>query len=220
MLARPAPPRPLGHGWRRRAWGWIVGAHPWVRPRPLSFGWLLAFALTACLPPQASFSPGVGTGEVKGVVELPPPDPAAGPPLIVVFKHHHKFTGFDNERAITHPSAHVATVGEFGQFSITMPADVVEMDVFFAAPERLTDVFHFRRQLGIGVVTYRARLPVIRDWRSHFYTYIEPEFEHLIVDSRYNLSPRDQEVLTRWLTDQKGRLEARPAAGNNPQPPR
>ncbi len=175
--------------------------------------------LTACLPPQASFSPGIGTSDVRGVLELPPPDPAAGPPLIVVYKHHHKFTGFDKERAVTHPSAHVVTVGQYGQFTISMPADVVAMDVFFLAPDRLTDVFHFERQLGIGEVTYRARLPVVKNWRGHFYTYIEPEFEHLIVDPRYNLPPRDQELLTRWLTDQKRRLESRPTAGPDAAPP-
>jgi hypothetical protein len=179
---------------------------------------LPALLLVSCLPPEATFRPGIGTGEIRGTVDLPPPDPDAGPPLIVVYKHHNKLIGFQGERAVTHPTAHLATVGEFGQFTISMPADVTSMDIFFVAPGRLTDVFHFQRQLGIGVVTYRARLPVIPDWRSHFYTYLEPELEHVIVESRYGLSPNDSETLARWLSDQTRRLESRRSAQKAPEP--
>jgi hypothetical protein len=175
----------------------------------------ITLLLAGCLPPQANYSLGLGTSEVRGVVELPPPDPAAGPPLVVVYQYHSLMTGFAGEPGITRQTVSVPTVGQYGQFSIHMPQDVVAMDIVFTAPERLTDTFRFQRQLGVGTVTYTATLPVIPDWRSHFYTYLEPQLEHLIVDDRYRLSPRDQERLTQWLNDQKRRLERgkqRPAA--------
>jgi len=181
--------------------------------------WVVALLLSGCLPPQASFSPGFGTSEIRGALELPPPDPGAGPPLIVVFQSHSLLTGFSGESAITRQTVSIATVGQYGEFTIHMPQDVVSVDIVFTAPERLTDTFHFQRQLGVGTVTYTPTLPVIRDWRSHFYTYLEPQLGHLIVDTRYQLSPRDQERLTQWLNDQKRRLQGRPAARSTPQDP-
>jgi hypothetical protein len=150
-------------------------------------------------------------------VELPGESPIGGPTLVIAYKHHHKFTGLDNEPAFTHPSAHVTKAGTAGQFSISVPADVVRVDLIFAAPGRLTDVFRFRRQLGIGTVTYRARMAPIADWRDHFYTYLEPELRHLIADTRYGLSPRDVETLADWLASQKSYLEA-PSATEKPPP--
>jgi len=176
----------------------------------------IAVILSGCLPPQASFSPGFGTSEIRGVIQLPPPDPAAGPPLVVVFQHRSLLTGFSGETAITRQTVSLSTVGQYGQFTISMPQDVVAVEILFAAPERLTDTFRFQRQLGVGTVTYTPTLPVIGDWRSHFYTFLEPQLEHLIVETRYQLSPRDQERLTQWLNDQKRRLQAPRAAQASP----
>jgi hypothetical protein len=128
--------------------------------------------------------------------------------LIVVFQHHSLMTGFAGEPAITRQTVMLVTAGAQGEFRIPMPQDVVMVDVLFAAPERLTDTFHFRRQLGIGTVTYTARLPPVPDWRGHFYTFLAPQLEHLIVEARYGLSIPDQERLVKWLTEQKRRLDA------------
>jgi nicotinamide riboside kinase len=51
----------------------------------------------------------------------------------------------------------------------------------------------------------------VSDWRSHFYTYLQPQLEHLITEQRYELSAFDQERLTAWLNDQKRRLESHAA---------
>lgn len=180
----------------------------WVARCALALIGMALLALPGCLPPQASFSPGLGTQEIRGVLELPGPDAGAGPPLIVVFLHHSLMTGFAGEPAITRQTVMLATVGPQGEFRIPMPQDVLRVDILFAAPERLTDTFHFQRQLGIGTVTYTARLPVAPDWRGHFYTYLAPQLEHLIVETRYGLSTRDQERLSQWLSGQKRRLAA------------
>ena len=187
--------------------------------------WCLCFALASmsgCLPPQASFTPGVGTSEIQGRIELPGESNVPGPVLAIAYKHHHKFTAFENEPAVTHPSAHVITVGADGTFSVSVPPDVIRVELVFAAPGRLSDVFRFRRQLGIGTITYRARLRPIPDWRDHFYTYLEPEFRHLVAEPLFALPSRDMDTLTAWLASQKARLDRAsvpPAAATEPSAP-
>jgi hypothetical protein len=48
----------------------------------------------------------------------------------------------------------------------------------------------------------------MRDWRSHFYTYLIPELEHVIVEPRYQLPLPDQAQLSTWIGAQRKRLEA------------
>ena len=168
---------------------------------------LLIFLSGGCLPPQADFEIGLGTTRIAGIVNITARERTQGDPLIVVFKYHHQFITAGDGTAILRPTAHVVQVGRAGGYSIDMPADVVWMDILFIAPERLTEKFHFRRQLGIGNVTYRPNLVPMPDWRSHFYTFISPQLEHLIVEARYRLSPPEQRVLSQWLLAQNARLE-------------
>ena len=173
---------------------------------------LALVALMGCLPPQASFRPGLSTSEVNGVIDLPPPDdPGDGPPIVVVFRSHTLLTGFNDEPDLTRQDATLAHLGQYNQFTIPVPTDVVAVEIIVAAPERLTDTFHFHRQIGMGTITYKPSLPRMPNWRSHFYTYLQPQLEHLITEPRYQLSAFDQERLTRWLNDQKHRLETHPA---------
>jgi hypothetical protein len=170
-------------------------------------GILLLPALSGCLPDQANFRFGLSTSEIVGVLDLTDSD-TSGPPLILVYKHHYLFAEVEPGVILTHPTAHLATVGLDGAFTITVPTDVVEIDAFFIAPNRLTDEFRFHKQVGIGRIVYRPNLPRMSNWRSHFYTYIAPELDHVIVERRYEMPVHDQAVLSAWLLDQRKRLEA------------
>ncbi len=99
-----------------------------------------------------------------------------------------------------------------------MPADVVSVDIMFIAADHLTDTFRFARSLGLGRITYTAVLRPMRDWRSHFHTFLEPQLQHLIVEHRYRLAQREQKLLGEWLEAQKARLGSREGEGDAPQP--
>jgi hypothetical protein len=164
-------------------------------------------ALSGCFPPQASYSFGVSTSEVVGQFDVD--DPAsAGAPLILVYKYHYSFVEMEPGKVLTRPTASLAAVRPDGSFTISVPTDVVSLEIFFISPDRLTDLFQFQKQVGIGRIVYRAKLPVMRDWRSHFYTYLMPELEHVIVEARYQLPLQDQAQLSTWITAQRKRLEA------------
>lgn len=190
-----APPRP------RRAGG---GPARW--PLLLALG--AALALGACFPPQASYDVGLATSRVTGFVNARPADPTLGGPLIVVLKYHHQYVTYGDGSPVLRPSAHVVRPGRAGGFSVDMPSDVVSMEMFFIAPEHLTQVFRFRRQIGVGNIHYRADLQPMQDWRSHYYTFLSPQLEHLIVEPRYNLAPAEQRMLAEWLQVQNARLGA------------
>ncbi len=174
-------------------------------PVPIALG-LLGLLLAGCLPPQADFEWGVGTSRITGFMTSLPTAPPGEGAIVVAYKFHHQFITYGDGQAVLRPTAHVVSVGSAGDFSISMPADVVAMDILFIAPERLTEQFHFKRQLGVGDVTYRAVMRPMGDWRSHYYTFLIPQLEHLIVESRYRLAPEGVERLSAWLQAQNRRL--------------
>lgn len=192
--------------------------------RPARWAGALARALTlallaaACLPTRADYRLGVATTEIVGTFDVSGLDPELGSPIIVVLKYHYKFETPETGERVTHPTAHLARLLADGGFAISMPADVVSVAVLFIAPDRLTDEFRFRRQIGIGHVSYRARGKPMADWRDHFYTYLQPLLQELVVEPRYQLSPAEIGTLSTWLDAQRDRLERKRAASPRGHP--
>ena len=182
------------------------------------FGLLAFLTVSAggCVQQGASFELGFGTNRINGVIDFGETVPDRRDGLIVILKYHYTFLPrFDQEddpSAIsssgshTHPTAHVLPMERDGVFSVSIPTDVVSVFILFVAADRETDLFRFSRSLGIGDIHYQARLVPVRGWRNHFYTYLEPQLKHLIVETRYGLSSRDQQILTTWLDRQMERL--------------
>ena len=170
---------------------------------------LAAILFSGCLPSQASFDIGFGTSAVKGYLKYSEGKEGKerrSRGIIVVYKYHHKFIHTGDGRPVVHPTAHLVTVGRFGNFFINVPSDVISMDILFIAPDSLTQQFHFSRQLGVGDITYRADLQPMQNWRNHYYTFLIPQLEHLIVEPRYRLNPGEQHRLSAWLMEQNQRL--------------
>lgn len=180
----------------------------------------LAVLVGACSPPNTEYEFGFGTTAVSGVLDLGPDTADESDAIVVVLKNHDMFIpispreefpgsappGFS--RNITHPSAHVVRVSQGGAYLIDMPSNVVSMDIMFIARDKLTRRAHFKRSAAIGRIKYRAVLESMPDWRSHFYTYLEPQLQEYIVDPRYQLSKLGQRTLGEWLDHQKQTLEA------------
>ena len=185
-----------------------------TRSIPLRLILLLALQvplLGACLPPQASFSLGLGTSHIHGFIITAPEQTLPGGPLVVAYAYHHQFVTRADGTALLVPTGRVVKPGPQGDFVIDVPADVVRMEILFIAPGYLTDLFRFQRQLGVGDIEYRAALQAMPDWRSHYYTYLSPRLEELILDQRYRLAPAEQQLLGQWLRMQDARLA--PKAG-------
>jgi hypothetical protein len=177
---------------------------------------LAAPLLAGCLPTQATFEPGLGTGRISGSLRIEREAPPHGGLLIVVLQQHHQFVTRDEDgSAVLRAGAQVLQPGRAGGFVIHVPGDVVAMDVLFIAAEHLTEVFHFRRQVGMGDIHYQARLPYTADWRSHYYTFLSSQLEYLITEPRYRLDPAGQRLLGQWLQAQNERL-----GGPEPTAPR
>ena len=184
--------------------------------------WVIPF-FGGCAPQGASFEFGLGTTEIRGRLNFDGDAVSDWQPVIVVFKYHYKFIPLpsvqgpftvegkaentDQGTTLLHPTAHVVPVASNGEYAISLPADVVSVYVIYAARQRLSDVFRYARSLGVGRVTYHARLPVMGpDWRSHFFTFIEPQLQNTIAEPRFLMPPQDQKILGDWLTEQKNIL--------------
>ncbi|MCZ6645994.1 MAG: hypothetical protein O7B79_07120 [SAR324 cluster bacterium] len=184
--------------------------------------WLpLCLLLIGCAPPNTAYDFGLGTTEVAGVVDLGGADPSESDAIVVVLKNHYTFitTGSGSvlsgdthpefRSSITRPTAHIQRIDQSGSYLIDLPADVVSVDVLFLASNYLSKRMHFARSVGIGRINFRAVLPLIPDWRNHFYTYIQPQLQELIVDARYRMAEREQKLLGDWLAARKQTLEAK-----------
>lgn len=180
----------------------------------------LAVLAGACSPPNTEYELGFGTSAVLGIIDLGQDTADESDAIVVVLKNHDmfipigrrdQFSGAANPeftRNITHPTAHVVRVSRKGAFLIDMPSNVVSMDIMFIARDKLTRRAHFKRSAAIGRIKYRAILASMPDWRSHFYTYLEPQLQEYIVEPRYRLSTLEQRMLGEWLSQQKQSLEA------------
>ena len=179
----------------------------------------LVVLATGCSTADTEYEFGFGTTEVSGVVNLGPDNPDDADAIVVVLKNHDMFIPLDQRdeisgiehqgftRNITHPTAHVVPVSSEGAFTINMPSNVVSVDIMFIARNKLTRRVQFRRSAVIGRIKYRPTLASMPDWRSHFYTYLEPQLQEYIVEPRYRLSRPEQQILGDWLTHQKESLE-------------
>lgn len=182
---------------------------PFSAARRLTLLILLVLGLLAagCLPQDASFNLGLSTGRIDGNVDMAALDASLGAPIVVAIKHHHRFSGYqEDERPVTHPTAHVVRVYRDGRFTVSMPSDVVSMEIMVLIPGFLSRSYSFKRSLGLGNITLRPTLTRQPEWRSHFYTFIQPQVQHLIVETRYQLADAEQQQLATWLTAQQQRL--------------
>lgn len=194
-------------------------------PPPATIALALALlAMTAlagaCSPPNTEYELGFGTTAVSGIVDLGLDSADESDAIVVVLKNHDMFIPIgqrdefsgavppDFTRNITHPTAHVVRVSPGGAYLIDMPPNVVSMDIMFIARDKLTRRAHFKRSAMIGRIKYRAILQPMLDWRSHFYTYLEPQLQNYILEPRYKLSRPGQRRLGEWLNQQKKSLEA------------
>ncbi len=180
--------------------------------------------LAACLPEGVSWRAGWGSRQVRVVIS----DEEGGQlsyALGVAYKYHHTFirldgaeeggeenlaqkVGQDDGRPLRRISAQVLRPDANGVMVISMPPDVVELEMLFMAPRRLTKVLRLRHQLGLGDIFYQAQLQSMSDWRSHYYTYLVPRLQPLLTEEGYGLSPRSQQLLGEWLSDRQQVLEA------------
>ena len=187
---------------------------------------LLLIVLASCLPQEASWSWGLGSSQVRAVIS---DDHGKLPQhaLVVVYRYHHSFIHLDGteENSLdssqktpltsgvplrnisTKVSQPLADEETQGIALIPMPKDVVEMEMLFIAPGHLTKVFKLRRQLGMGDVLYRAKLDLVADWRSHYYTYLVPRLQPLVAGDEYRLSAVGQQILGDWLRERGQELE-------------
>ena len=166
----------------------------------------LGALLGGCLPPQATADFGLGTQRIQGTLRTSAPAPLPGGGLVVVYAYHHQFVTQPDGSPILSATARVIQPSADGHFSFAMPSDVLRVVVLFVAPGHLTEVFRFSRQLGVGDVTYQADLQPMAGWRDHYYTYLSPQLQNLIVEPRYRLPPQEQQRLAAWLQVQNERL--------------
>lgn len=192
---------------------------PWRQRSIFALGVMGLLMLVGCLPPQANFSPGFTTTRINGNLDLPGDRSLHGGPLIVVYSFHRSPVSDPDFGQVLTATAHLVYVGRGGAFSFPIPGDVVTADILFVAPGRLTEVFKFRRTLGVGTITYRTRLKPMPEWRSHYYTFLSPQLQHLITEPRYQFAPVDIHTLSQWLEIQNRRL-ARPGRDSAAKPAR
>jgi len=167
--------------------------------------------LGGCLQTGAHFDFGLGTTEIHGNLTLEGKPLPAGQAVALVFQEEHLFVSVgpegvpgdpsrrDTEKQLTYRTVRLAHISPEGRWWLPMPDHVLEVRVMFMLPGCATEEFRFRRQLGVGDVTFDVDMKPLPEWRDHFYTYIQPVVQNVLADSRYRMSPQDMQGLDGWL---------------------
>ncbi len=170
-------------------------------------GCAFGLGLGACLPTNASWDFGLSTQQITVVFPKQPTPSLANSNLVVVFQRSHTFIETSpHGRLVRKISARVLRPNDVGVAVVSLPVQVLEADFLFMTPNHLTDTLHWRRQLGVGSIRYHVSMPQDPAWPHHFYTFLLPQLNVLLTETRFNLNAAETLALAQWIQTQQKRL--------------
>ena len=112
-----------------------------------------------------------------------------------------RFIKLEKESPIYVPKARLIFPDEMGNFNINFDLKASSIDLVFVASGYSMERFFFRRQLGIGELSYHASLTESISWKSEFYLQTRPHLEKYILEQRYKMPDSHQMFLGNWLAE-------------------
>ena len=126
--------------------------------------------------------------------------------FIIVLEYYSNFVKFENESPLYTPKARVVFPEKNGNFNISFDLKATAIDLTFVSSGYNMQRFRFRRQLGIGELTYDASLSRSEVWKNEFILQTAPFLENFILEQRYKMPDSQQLFLGNWLGDERRRF--------------
>ena len=129
--------------------------------------------------------------------------------FIIIRKYYSQVISV--EEKIYTPEVSLLFPNEYGDFTITMESSVAKIDLLFIASGYVMQSFLFQRQIGIGNISYYAKMQSTNAWKEHFFLNIQPLLQHLILEKRYLLPEIHQSFLDEWQEKEKQQFSNYPS---------
>ena len=170
---------------------------------------LLLFTTTlliGCYPDSLKYKLGLGTRTIEGTFLEDDGNLLKSKSFILVVEYYSQFIKLENESPIYFPKARLVFPDGKGNYNINFDLKASSIDLAFVASEYSMERFSFRRQLGIGELSYEARLVRSSNWKNDFFLQIGPYLNKFILEQRYQMLDSQQMFLGNWLADVRNEI--------------
>jgi len=161
----------------------------------------LTIIIGGCYPDSLKYQLGFGTRSIEGTILEEGGNSPESKSFIVVVEYYSRFIKFENEPPIYVPKARLVFPDRNGNFFINFDLKASSIDLAFVSSEYSMERFFFRRQLGIGKLSYDARLVKSNAWKNEFFLQIGPYLNKFILEQRYKMPDSQQMFLGNWLAN-------------------
>lgn len=158
-----------------------------------------------CYPESVKYEWGWATQQINGSVQGIDKNPLPDQSFILVRTYYSQFVQFGEEAPLYFPQASLVFPDPQGNFSVPMNFGAAKIDLTFIASGYLMQNFAFQRQVGVGNLTYRARMEKTLGWQDHLFVSVMPFLQEFIIEQRYQLARAHQLFLGDWLEAEKAK---------------
>ena len=164
---------------------------------------LITLVFGGCYPESLNYKPGWGTRFIEGTVLEDSEEVLKAKCFIVVIEYYSQFIQFENESPLYAPKARLTFPEKNGQYRISFDLEASAIELAFVASSYDMQRFSFQRQIGIGELSYDARLRSSEIWSNQFLIQTNPFLENFILEQRYKMPNSQQLFLGNWLDNER-----------------
>ena len=159
--------------------------------------------LGGCYPETLNYKPGWGTSLIEGTVLDDSGEVLKSKSFIVILEYYSQFIQFENESPLYAPEARLIFPGVNGYYQTSFDLEASAIELAFVASGYDMQRFSFRRQIGIGELSYDARLNRSEVWKNQFLLQTSPFLENFILEQRYKMPDSQQLFLGNWIDSER-----------------
>ena len=169
---------------------------------------LITLILVGCYPESLNYKLGWGTRFVEGTVLDDSGEVLKSKSFIVVLEYYSQFIQFENESPLYAPEARLIFPEENGRYRTGFDLEASAIELAFVASGYELLRFSFQRQIGIGELSFNARLSRSEMWKNQFLIQTSPFLENFILEQRYKMPDSQQLFLGNWLDTERKNINA------------
>ncbi|MBF0276661.1 MAG: hypothetical protein HQM13_02660 [SAR324 cluster bacterium] len=158
-----------------------------------------------CYSPHLTYEWGWTTREIKGRMLVKEGDFPGNKGFILVRSYYSQFVELEDGHPSYFPQARLFFPQKGGNFTIPFDLNAAKIDLTFIVPGFVMHSLSFRRQTGVGNLSYEIPLQKTAGWQDHLFVTISPFLQQFILDQRFQLAKAHQMYLGDWLSTEKSK---------------
>ena len=118
----------------------------------------LTLILCGCYPESLKYEIGIGTRSIHGNIKVEDGEILKSDSFILIVEYYSRFIQFENESPIYVPKARLIFPKKNGDYHLNFDLKATSIDLAFIASGYRIHRFFFRRQIGVGNLSYDVEL--------------------------------------------------------------